>query len=142
LDELKTHLRGTRLVLRSKTPALVKQEFGGCCWLTTPCAGCGTKRRSKPTRTRIDGPFSLRCVGFAARGRWMRLFPPRNRAALPEAVRNEILEEGVVSHRGGPVPRGVQRQMSKTRYAPARRYRRHTLITKRLSGFLTEQYWS
>jgi len=29
LDELKTHLRGPRVVLRSKTPALVKQEFYG-----------------------------------------------------------------------------------------------------------------
>lgn len=29
LDELKTHLRGARVVLRSKTPALVKQEFYG-----------------------------------------------------------------------------------------------------------------
>jgi len=29
LDELKTHLRGARIVLRSKTPPLVRQEFYG-----------------------------------------------------------------------------------------------------------------
>ena len=29
MDELKTHLRGAQLVLRSKTPDLVKQEFYG-----------------------------------------------------------------------------------------------------------------
>jgi hypothetical protein len=29
LDELKTHLRGARVVLRSKTPDLVRQEFYG-----------------------------------------------------------------------------------------------------------------
>jgi hypothetical protein len=29
LDELKTHLRGAQIVLRSKTPALVEQEFWG-----------------------------------------------------------------------------------------------------------------
>jgi hypothetical protein len=29
LDELKTHLRGSRIVLRSKTPELVRQEFYG-----------------------------------------------------------------------------------------------------------------
>lgn len=29
LDELKTHLRGAQIVLRSKTPAWVKQEFYG-----------------------------------------------------------------------------------------------------------------
>ena len=28
-DELKTHLRGARIVLRSKTPELVRQEFFG-----------------------------------------------------------------------------------------------------------------
>jgi hypothetical protein len=29
LDELKAHLRGSRIVLRSKTPDLVRQEFYG-----------------------------------------------------------------------------------------------------------------
>ena len=29
LDELKTHLRGAQIVLRSKTPELVRQEFWG-----------------------------------------------------------------------------------------------------------------
>ena len=29
LDELKTHLRGSQIVLRSKTPQLVEQEFWG-----------------------------------------------------------------------------------------------------------------
>jgi hypothetical protein len=29
LAELKTHLRGARMVLRSKTPELVRQEFWG-----------------------------------------------------------------------------------------------------------------
>jgi hypothetical protein len=29
LDELKTHLRGARVVLRSKTPELARQEFWG-----------------------------------------------------------------------------------------------------------------
>jgi hypothetical protein len=29
LDELKTHLRGAQIVLRSKMPELVKQEFYG-----------------------------------------------------------------------------------------------------------------
>jgi hypothetical protein len=29
LDELKTHLRGPQIVLRSKTPDLVRQEFYG-----------------------------------------------------------------------------------------------------------------
>jgi Transposase DDE domain len=36
LDELKTHLRGAPIVLRSKTPELVQQEFYGL--LMAPCA--------------------------------------------------------------------------------------------------------
>ena len=39
LAELKTQLRGARVVLRSKTPELVKQEVGACCWRISPCAG-------------------------------------------------------------------------------------------------------
>ena len=35
LDELKTHLRGAQIVLRSKTPESVKQEFWGLLWPTT-----------------------------------------------------------------------------------------------------------
>jgi hypothetical protein len=38
LDELKTHLRGGKIVLRSKTPDLVKQEFYGLILSTLRCA--------------------------------------------------------------------------------------------------------
>lgn len=38
LDELKTHLRGAQIVLRSKTPELVEQEFWACFWPTLPSA--------------------------------------------------------------------------------------------------------
>jgi hypothetical protein len=37
-DELKTHQRGPRSVLRSKKPDLVLQEFGATCAATTRCA--------------------------------------------------------------------------------------------------------
>jgi len=37
-DELKTHLRGRQVVLRSKTPELALQEFYGLCWPTSPSA--------------------------------------------------------------------------------------------------------
>ena len=39
MDELKTHLRGTQIVLRSKTPDLLKQEFYG--FLLAHFAVCG-----------------------------------------------------------------------------------------------------
>jgi hypothetical protein len=38
-DELKTHLRGSRIILRSKTPDLVRQEFYGL--LMAHFAVCG-----------------------------------------------------------------------------------------------------
>lgn len=38
LDELKTHLRGAQIVLRSKTPELVRQEFYGLLMPITPFA--------------------------------------------------------------------------------------------------------
>lgn len=39
LDELKTHLRGAHIVLRSKMLDLVRQEFYGFCWLILPSVG-------------------------------------------------------------------------------------------------------
>jgi hypothetical protein len=41
-----------------------------------------------------------------------RLFPPRHRKALHEAILDEILEERVVSSRSRVNPRGVKRKMS------------------------------
>jgi Transposase DDE domain len=43
LDELKTHLRGAQIVLRSKTPELVKQEFYG--FMLAHFAVCGLRTR-------------------------------------------------------------------------------------------------
>lgn len=39
LDELKTHLRGAQIVLRSKTPELWGRSFGACSWPTSRSAG-------------------------------------------------------------------------------------------------------
>jgi hypothetical protein len=44
LDELKTHLRGARMVLRSKTPDLVTQESYGLLLHTSPCEASCTRR--------------------------------------------------------------------------------------------------
>ena len=46
LDELKTHLRGSKIVLRSKTPDLVRQEFYG--FLMAPRALVRRKLESAP----------------------------------------------------------------------------------------------
>ena len=39
LAELKTRLRGARMVLRSKTPTWSGRSSGACCWRTSRCAG-------------------------------------------------------------------------------------------------------
>ena len=52
LAELKTQLRGARVVLRSKTPALVARSSGACCWRISPSVGSCTKPPCRPMRTR------------------------------------------------------------------------------------------
>ena len=39
LAELKTHLRGAQVVLRSKTRNWSGRSSGACCWRISPCAG-------------------------------------------------------------------------------------------------------
>ena len=58
-DELKTHQRGPRTVLRSKSPDLVLQEIWGhlCLPLRDPHPDVGSRR----PRQRRPGPGQLRC---------------------------------------------------------------------------------
>jgi len=51
----------------------------------------------------------------------MRLFPPRHRRALHEAVLQEILQERVSSSRHRVHPRGVKRKMSNYPLRPRKR---------------------
>ena len=112
LAKLKTQLRGAQVVLRSKTPDLVRQEFWGLLLGISPCAGSCTKRRCGRTKTRIGCRSCMPCAWCAASCRCLRLFPPRDRLALHEEVLDEILEERAASSRGRQVPRGVKRKMS------------------------------
>ena len=63
LDELKTHLRGAKIVLRSKTPELVRQEFYGL--LLAPFAMRGLMHEAaikgihRGQRERLPGPPHL-----------------------------------------------------------------------------------
>lgn len=51
VDELKTHLRGSNVVLRSKLPELVRQTYSACCWRTTVSDRlCTTPRSPKGSR--------------------------------------------------------------------------------------------
>ena len=112
LAELKTHLRGARMVLRSKTPELVRQEFWGLLLAHFAVRGLMHEAalRADEDSDRLSFLHTVRVVR-----RKLPLFaalPPRGRRALHEAVLDEILEERVASSRGRQVPRGVKRKMS------------------------------
>ena len=55
LDELKTHLRGARMVLRSKTPELVRQEFWGLLLAHGACPPAAAGRPGGRTRSDARG---------------------------------------------------------------------------------------
>jgi hypothetical protein len=57
LDELKTHLCGAQMVLRSKTPELVKQEFYGC--IMAHFAVCGLMHEAALTADEDPDRLSL-----------------------------------------------------------------------------------
>jgi len=113
LDELKTHLRGSKIVLRSKTPDLVRQEFYGLMMAHFAIRGlmheAALKASEDPDRLSFFTLSALvrrKIASFAAT-------PPQERNAFHEAALREILEERVVSSRSRHNLRGVKRKMSK-----------------------------
>jgi hypothetical protein len=61
LDELKTHLRGAQLVLRSKTADLVKQEFYGLMLAHFAVRGLMHEAASKRTKLPISSRVCTPC---------------------------------------------------------------------------------
>jgi hypothetical protein len=109
-DELKTHLRGARIVLRSKTPDLVTQEFYGL--LLAHFAVRGLLREAAlqagedPDRLSFLHAVQVirrKLAGFVA------LPPPADRNAFHAAVLREILDERVGSSRSRCNPLRVKR---------------------------------
>src|SRR5215212_8870725 len=112
LAELKTGLRGARVVLRSKTPELVRQEVWGLLLAHFAVRGlmheAALQADEDPDRLSFSHAVHVlrrKIPHFAA-------LPPRARRALHRTVLDEILEERAVSGRGRQVPRGVKRKMS------------------------------
>src|ERR1700755_1637608 len=66
LDELKTHLRGAQVVLRSKTPDLVKQEFYGFLLAHFAVRGLDARGRPKSGRRPRSALVSARRAGDTA----------------------------------------------------------------------------
>ena len=111
-DELKTHLRGARVVLRSKTPDLVRQEFHGLLLAHYAI-------RKLMHEAAVKAGLDPDCLSFLHAVRVVRrrlplfvMTAPSQRAALRESVLEEILEERVDSSRGRRNPRAVKRKMS------------------------------
>jgi hypothetical protein len=109
LDELKTHLRGSKIVLRSKTPDLVRQEFYGFLMAHFAVRGLMHEAALKAN----EDPDRLSFLHRSTLPPWLSpatLFPLRQKAFL--AVLDEILQERVVSSRNRRNFRGVKRKMS------------------------------
>ena len=111
-DELKTHLRGARIVLRSKTPELVRQEFYGLLLAHLSI-------RSLMHQAALGSDIAPRDVSFIHAvhvvrrklPRWAALPPPRGRKKLPRAILEEILQERVKPNLHRWNPRGLKRKM-------------------------------
>jgi len=119
-DELKTHLRGARIVLRSKTPDLVRQEFYGLLMAHFAIRGLMHEAALQANQDpdRLSFLHAVRVVR-----RKLALYPtipPRNKRAFHDAVLHEILQERVVSSRHRRNSRGVKRKLSNFPLRPRR----------------------
>ena len=121
LDELKTHLRGARIVLRSKTPELVEQEF--CGWLMAHFAIRPLMHeaalRADEDPDQLSFLRAVRVLGAGWPDPW--LFPPRQKKIFHAVVLQEIPLERVASSRTRINPRGVKRKMSNYPLGPRKR---------------------
>ena len=99
LDELKTHLRGARIVLRSRTPDLVRQEFYGLMMAHFAIRGlmheAALKADDDPDR--LSFLHAVRVV----RRKLPRFppFPPQHRRTFHDTVLDEILQERLAPRR-------------------------------------------
>lgn len=133
LDELKTHLRGAQIVLRSKTPELVEQEFWGLLMAHYAIRGlmheAALKADEDPDRLSFLHAVRVvqrRMARYAA-------IPPRQRKVLYSAILAEILQERVVSSRNRVNFRGVKRKMSNCNLRPRKRQRtRRVVVAKQI----------
>jgi len=120
---LKTHLRGAQIVLRSKTPELVRQEFYGLLMAHYAVRGLMHEAalRAGQDPDRLSFLHSVRVVQRRM-ARFVAI-PPRQKKTFHEAVLDEILQERVSSSRKRVNFRGVKRKMSEYNLRPRKRQR-------------------
>lgn len=119
-DELKTHLRGAQIVLRSKTPNFVRQEFYG--FLMAHFAIRGLLHEAALQADLDPDRLSFLHAVRVVRRQWPLFVavPPQERTLFHQGVLREILQERVVSSRTRHYPRGVKRKMSHFPLRPRR----------------------
>jgi len=117
--ELKTHLRGARIVLRSKTPELVLQEIYGFLMAHFAIRGlmheAALKEDIDPDR--LSFVHAVRVVRRKL-PMYVASPPPVDRKAFHDLVLDDLLQDRVVSSRGRKVPRGLKRKMSNYNLRP------------------------
>ena len=125
-DELKTHLRGAQIVLRSKTPDLVRQEFYGL--LLAHFAVRNLMHEAALSADEDPDRLSFLHAVRVVRRKMSTsgAIPPRDRKAFQKTVLAEILDEPVATSRNRCNPRGVKRKMSN--YPLRRGYKRSPVI--------------
>ncbi len=123
-NEIKTHLRGSHIVLRSKLPELVRQDVYGLL-----LAHFGVRFVMHDAAVSEDicteelsFVHTLRVVHRKLP--WFISFPPPERSYVSEVMRSETLEERVRCRPRRHCPRGVKRKMSNWNVVD--RQKRHT----------------
>ena len=147
-DELKTHQRGPRTVLRSKSPDLVLQEIWGhlCCHyaIRTPdVRGRRPRRRSTPTGS-VSSPL---CASPASRRPPRAHFPPDQHDCAPgwhDVIRRLIRRLNPARrHRSSPrVIKRKMRQMARQTRPPRPTGPNPPDHRPPPSPPLTERYWA
>jgi hypothetical protein len=120
LDEFKTHLRGSQIVLRSRTPELVRQEFYG---LLLAHFAVRKLMHEAAHQAELD-PDDLSFV-HAVRVIRRKLLPhvitpPKHRKNFRQSVLEELLEERVPNRQGRRNIRAVKRKACKCPIKPQR----------------------
>ena len=113
LDELRSHLRGARIVLRSKTPDLVRQAFWGLMLAHFAIRSLMHEAalRSGEDPGRLSYVHAVRVV-LRKTVNPGPFFPPNTTTRFRQRVLDEILDERAVSNRNRIKARGVKRKMS------------------------------
>jgi len=116
LDELKTHQRGPRMVLRSKSPELVKQEIWGhlCCHyaIRTMMTDAAGHSGHDPDRMSFVAALRIARQSVAPRG----AFPPEDTTADDHVWRTalrRLTQRLNPARRLRAAPRVIKRKMSK-----------------------------